>query len=121
MIKSLHDLEVYTLSYGLAIEIEKKIIVRLPKHERLLLADQMRRASRSIPANIAEGYAKRQSVKEFKRYLKSAIGSCNEMTVHLSMAKDFSYLDGEYLDNLLERYDILGRKLNKLIQNWQKF
>lgn len=77
----------------------------------------MRRASRSVRANIAEGYAKRRSAKEFRNYLTTAMGSANEMKVHLTIARELGYLDED--EELTEQYDILGRQLNRLIGSWQ--
>ena len=56
MIKSFLDLEVYKESFQLSIEIEE-LLKTYPASEKFLLSDQMRRASRSIPAQVAEGYA----------------------------------------------------------------
>ncbi|MEK7634256.1 MAG: four helix bundle protein [Patescibacteria group bacterium] len=81
MIQSFRDLEVYQESYQLMIEIHTALKM-LPVFERNDLASQMRRASKSGPANIAEGWAKRRHEKEFKRHLDAAIGSANEMEVH---------------------------------------
>lgn len=120
MIQSFKDLMVYQESYTLAVIINKAIL-RLPASEKYDLVDQMRRASKSIPSNIAEGYAKRLSEKEFKRYLLSAIGSCNEMTVHISFAKDLGFWKSEFCEDLLKRYDITGRQLTKLLQNWKSY
>ena len=120
MIQSFKDLRVYQESYELAL-IVNRAILRLPNSERFDLVDQMRRASKSIPANIAEGYAKRLSEKEFKRYLFSAIGSCNEMVVHISFAKDLSFWKEEFCEDLLKKYDILGKQLTKLLQNWKSY
>ncbi|OGY29175.1 MAG: hypothetical protein A3F33_01820 [Candidatus Woykebacteria bacterium RIFCSPHIGHO2_12_FULL_43_10] len=120
MIQSFKDLKVYQESYGLALEINKSIL-RLPNSEKYDLVDQMRRASKSIPANIAEGYAKRLFEKEFKRYLLTSIGSCNEMVVHISFAKDLGFWRPEFCENLLNRYDIVGKQLTKLLQNWKSY
>jgi len=117
MIRSFKDLEVYKESYELAITICKSI-TRLPSCEKFNLVDQMRRASRSIPTNIAEGYAKRLSVKEFRKYLFTSLGSCNEMLVHLGFVKDLGYWKSDFCENLLDRYEALGKKINKLMQNW---
>ena len=120
MIQSFKDLKVYQESYGLALEVNKAIL-RLPNSERFDLVDQMRRASKSIPANIAEGYAKRLFEKEFKKYLFSSIGSCNEMVVHISFAKDLGFWKPDFCEELLKRYDILGKQFTKLLQNWRAY
>jgi len=120
MIKSFRDLEVYKESMELSLEIEKLIRI-YPRHEIYLLVDQKRRASRSIPALIAEGYAKRESIKTFKKFLKDAIGEANEMQTHIEQADKFGYIKKkDYGKDLIERYDILGKKLTKLKDNWKK-
>ena len=83
MIRSFRDLEVYNESYELAIIINTHVN-RLPFFEKNDLGSQLRRASKSVPANIAEGWAKRRFEKQFKLHLDSSIGSCNEMEVHIS-------------------------------------
>ncbi len=120
MIQSFKDLKVYQESYELAVIINRAIL-RLPNSEKYNLVDQMRRASKSIPANIAEGYAKRLSEKEFKKYLFSAIGSGNEMFVHISFAKDLGFWKIEFCEDLLKRYDIVGKQPTKLLQNWKSY
>ena len=120
MIKSFKDLTVYQESYELALLINKAIL-RLPSSEKYDLVDQLRRASKSIPANIAEGYAKRLSEKEFRKYLLSAIGSCNEMVVHISFTKDLGFWKTDFCSNLLDRYDVVGKQLTKLMQNWKSY
>ena len=120
MIQSYRDLEVYQESYQLMLDIGRAIKM-LPKAERFDLASQMRRASRGIPPKIAEGYAKRQYVAEFRRQLISAIGESNEMEVHLETARDLGLLPKDLCNDLLKKYQVLGRKLNRLIKNWKKF
>lgn len=89
MIKTFRDLEVYQEAYQLMLMIHRAI-KKLPVYERNDLASQMRRASKSCPANIAEGWAKRRFEKEFKRHLDAAIGSANEMEVHKETGKPSS-------------------------------
>ena len=120
MIKSFKDLEVYTEAYELAI-IVNKAVNKLPIFEKHDLGSQLRRCSKSPPANIAEGWAKRRFPKEFKRHLDSAIGSCNEMEVHISMAKDLRYWNKDFCDCLITRYIHLGGKLVNLRNNWKTF
>jgi four helix bundle protein len=120
MIKSFKDLEVYKEAYQLAIIVNKNIN-KLPIFEKNDLGSQLRRCSKSPPANIAEGWAKRRFPKEFKRYLDNAVGSCNEIEVHISMARDLGYWQKDFCDNLLKRYMYLGGKLIKLRNNWKTF
>ena len=118
MIRSFRDLEVYRESYELMIIIHQEII-KLPIYEKHDLIPQMRRASKSIPANIAEGWAKRNHEKEFKRHLDSSLGSANEMEVHIETAKDLKYWDKEFCEILVDKYQKLGGKLNNLRRNWK--
>src|SRR3989338_7962019 len=81
-IRSFKDLEVYQDGFNLAMDIFK-LTQEFPREELYSLATQMRNASRSVPANIAEGWAKRHHELVFKRQLLDAIGSANEMLVWL--------------------------------------
>lgn len=120
MIHSFKDLDVYKESYELAIIVNLQVN-KLPLYERTDLGSQMRRCSKSPPANIAEGWAKRRFEKEFKKYLDSAIGSSNEMEVHISMAKDLGYWQKDFCDEIIQRYIHLGGKLVNLRNKWQTF
>src|SRR3989339_999099 len=103
MIRSFRDLEIYNVSFNLMIIIHKEVI-KFPLIEKNDLISQMRRASKSIPVNIAEGWAKRVHEKEFKKHLGSALGSANEMEVHLETAKDLDYLGKDFCEELLLDY-----------------
>lgn len=103
MIRTFRDLEVYKEAYELML-IVHQAVRRLPGYERGDLASQIRRASKSCPANIVEGWAKRRFEKEFKRHLDSAIGSANEMEVHVETARDLSYWQRDFCTALLKRY-----------------
>lgn len=118
MIKSFLDLDVYKESFQLSLEIDE-IIKTFPKDEQFLLVDQSRRASRGIPALIAEGYAKRETLQFFKKFLRDAIGEANEMINHVAFAKAKRYIKPEKADELIERYHILGKKLTRLKDNWK--
>ncbi len=118
MIKTVLDLEVFKLSYQLAMEIFN--VSRLfPKEERYSLTDQAVRSSRSISANIAEGWGKRIYENEFKRHLIYAMGSLEETKVWLYFAKDCLYLPVETFDGLNKKYDELGARIYKLYENWK--
>src|SRR3990167_7241458 len=100
MIKTFRDLEVYQESYELML-IVHKAVKNFPVYERHDLASQVRRASKSCPSNIAEGWAKRRFEKEFKKHLDSAIGSANEMEVHIETARDLNYWKRDFCEVLL--------------------
>lgn len=120
MIQSFKDLDVYKESYQLAV-IVNKLCIKLPLYERNDLASQMRRASKSVPSNIAEGWAKRRFEKEFKKHIDTSLGSSNEMEVHLNLTKDLEYYDSKQCDELISRYMGLGGKLTNLRNNWKTF
>ena len=114
-IKSFEDLIVYQKAYNLVLQTHKLTSV-FPENEKRELGYQLRRAAVSIPANIAEGYGRKNSAKEFKHFLRNALGSSNEMIVLLKISKDLGYLqDGK----IIEDYDILGKQLFKLIERWE--
>ncbi len=120
MIRSFRDLEVYKEAYDLAISVNRNVN-KLPMFEKNDLGSQLRRASKSVPANIAEGWAKRRFEKEFKRYLDSAIGSCNEMEVHVSIAGDLGFWEKNFCADILIKYQFLGGKLTNLRNKWKTF
>jgi four helix bundle protein len=104
------------------ITVLTKIVPKLPKEEKFDLGGQMRRACKSPPALIAEGYAKKHHKKEWQKYLNAAIGECNEMIVHLSCTKDVysSYVDANLCQNLIYIYDISGKQLYRLAESWRE-
>ena len=121
MIKSFLDLDVYKESFQLSIEIEE-LLKTYPSSEKYLLVDQMRRAARSIPAQIAEGYARRESLRDFQRYLRDCVGEANEMITHVALSKHKNYIRKPgYTNELIERYNQLGKKISNLKNNWQNF
>ncbi|MBI2724064.1 MAG: four helix bundle protein [Chloroflexi bacterium] len=95
------------------------ITLRFPEYERFDLGSQMRRASKSICANIAEGYAKKRFVKEFRRYLSTAMGSAAEMEAHVEIARELSYISQDEHSALVSECQIIGRQLFRLIEKWR--
>ena len=86
-ISSYRDLRIYQRSYEAALEI-RKITVKFPSFERTELGSQLRRAATSIPINIAEGYGRKRSPDDFKRFLVIALASCDEVSVLLDFIHD---------------------------------
>jgi four helix bundle protein len=88
-ISSVEDLEVFRRAYAVSLDLHQASL-QFPKIEQFGgLADQIRRASKSICANLAEGFGKqRQSNLEFKRYVLMAVGSSDEMQVWLKYCSD---------------------------------
>jgi len=83
------------------------------------LRDQIRRASVSVMANIAEGF-ERARPKEFAHYLAIAKGSVGEVRCHLYIAQDLDYIGQDTLDCLGELIREIGAMLNALIGYLQK-
>ena len=113
------NFKVYEKSYkaGLAVY---KLTKQFPKEERYGIVSQMQRAGTSIPLNIAEGYAKRSSQEEFKRFLLMSLGSANEMSVLIEYSKDLGYITKEQYEKARQEYEEIGKMLNKLIQSISK-
>ena len=89
-----------------------------PEIERYDITSQIRRCSKSVPTNIAEGYGRR-SKEEFRRFLKISLGSCNELQVHLDFCKDLKYIKEEIYNELSKENDEIGRMLNATMQKWK--
>ena len=115
--KGYEDLDVYRRAFALQKPIHE-LVSRYPDYEKYGLANQMRRASKSIPANIAEGYGRRRSPREFCTYLAIAVGSANEMEVHLKTSFELDYITPGEFEHFRSEYEIVGKQLTRLIQYW---
>ena len=103
MIRSSRDLRVYTLAYELGKEVHQ-VTLTFPKIEQYELGSQLRRAALSIALHVAEGYGRKQSTADFKRFILMGIGSCNEVQVLLDYAKDFGYIPEQKHREYRQRY-----------------
>ena len=110
------ELKVYQRSYKAAKAIYE-MTVNFPQEERYGITNQLRRASLSIPLNIAEGYAKRESQEEFKRFLMMALGSSNEVLVLIDFSKDVGYISKEIHNKAFAEYEEIASMLNSFIQS----
>ena len=111
---SFEDLEVFRRAYRVSLEIHRASL-EFPAVEQRALADQIRRASKSICANIAEGYGRQKGSKaEFKRFLRMAIGSSDEMRVWLRYALDLGYIDDATWQGWRDEYQRITRMLQSL-------
>jgi four helix bundle protein len=119
-IKTYKDLNVFRESYRLALFVSR-ITRRFPGPEQYELARQLRRAARSVPANIVEGWAKRSSPAEFKRYLQVAIGSCDECKLWVEMSRDEGFLTSEECNKLENEFNVLGAMLKSLWKQWKSY
>ncbi len=114
------DLKVYQLAYRLAMEIFEET-KQFPPQEKYSLTDQMRRSSRSVPANIAEGWKKRKYIKMFVSKLIDSAGEAGETEVWLDFAKDAKYLAIERYTYFTNSYDEVNRMLYSMIDRPEKF
>lgn len=113
-------LKVFQLSYQLAMEIFH-LTKTFPKEETYSLTDQIRRSSRSVPANIAEAYRKRQYSKHFVSKLSDSDGETSETQVWLEFSRDCEYISKEKCDELIIRYEEVRKMLGGMIANLERF
>ena len=117
-IRDFTDLTVYKKAYAASLQIHEGTL-KFPKHEQFELAAQMRRASKGICANIAEGFGKQNISKaEFRRFLLMAMGSADEMRVWSRYCLDLGYIDQAKWRAWNEQYQDIARMLNGLHAKW---
>jgi len=113
---SFRKLDVYAKAYALSLRIHA-LSLAFPKHEQYSLADQFRRCSRSVCANLAEGFGKQSFSKpEFRRFISMSIGSTTESRVWNDYARDLGYVDlptYEAIENELISIDKMLRSLHQ--------
>jgi four helix bundle protein len=114
------DLKVYQMAYRIALDIHQ-VTKTFPKEEKYSLTDQIRRSSRSVPANLAEAWKKRRYEKAFISKLIDCAGEAGETEVWLDFSKDFGYLKDDQHQQLMERYDEVNRMLYGMIDKADKF
>ena len=117
---SFKSLKVYRLAYELAMEIFE-ISKGFPKEEIYSLTDQIRRSSRSVCTNIAEAYRKRRYPKHFTSKITDSDGEASETMVWIDFAYDFKYINKEIKENLLIKYEEVGKMLGSMANNPDKF
>lgn len=103
-IKSVRDLDVYTIAFKAAMDIFE-VSKKFPKEEQYSLIDQIRRSSRSVCANLAEGWRKRRYKAVFINKLSDVAQEAAETQTWLEFANMCGYIDKETFDNLNERYE----------------
>ena len=118
-IRSVEDLDVYRRAYQAAMGVFR-LSRSFPKEEHFSLTDQIVRSSRSVAANIREGFAKREYENVFLRHLVDALGSAEETQTWLDFAKDCGYLDGEKYQITILEYREICSMLYALRKNWRK-
>lgn len=114
------ELKVFQMSYKLANEIYE-LSKSFPPEEKYSLIDQIRRSSRSVCVNIAEGYRKRRYPKHFSSKMTDADGECAETQVWLKFSKDCKYITEKTKNKLYDEYLEVGRMLGSMAEHPEKF
>lgn len=114
------DLLAYQKSFSLAMKIFE-ITKSFPKEEMYSLTDQIRRSSRSVPANIAEAYRKRVYPKHFHSKLTDSDGENSETQVWLEFSLKCNYINETKYNELINESEEVGKLINYMILNPQKF
>ena len=104
---------VWQKSHEIVLDIYK-VTRDFPKDELFALTSQMKRASSSIPTNIAEGCG-RSSDKDFCRFLYISFGSANELEYQILLSIDLNFIDSEKGQKLLAQIEEIKKMLNGLI------
>ncbi len=112
--KSFRDLQIWQRGLDLSILIYSHT-VDFPKEEQFGLTSQLRRASTSVPLNIAEGWG-RGSNKSFANFLKIARGSLFEVETILEICFRLSYINNETINTLRNEIEQIGKMINSFIK-----
>ena len=115
------DLEIYKHAFDYALKVHKASL-KLPKYELYEQGSQIRRASKSIKDQIAEGYGRRQYKADYIKFLIYASASCDELKGQIRMITHL-YPELKEFNELLEPYQKLSIKINNYIRyvenNWK--
>jgi four helix bundle protein len=118
---SYKNLDIWKLARELVIDIHRMTLVALPKFEMFEEGSQIRRSIKSVKSTIVEGYGRRRYKQDLIRYLTYALASCIETTDHLeTLFETKSLTDDTLYNDLHQRLDTLGRKLNSFRQSVEK-
>ena len=108
------DLDVFQRAYKVSLELHR-VSLQMPRTEQYALADQVRRASKSICAKLAEGFGRQaQSKAEFQRFIRMSIGSADEMRVWLRYCFDLGYISNEQWQTWRDEYEQIAKMLQGL-------
>ncbi len=118
---SYRDLEIYKLAFELAVRVHNATL-KLPKFELFEQGTQIRRSSKSVKDQIAEGYGRRRYKAEYIKFLIYSHSSCDEALSQLEMLIA-TYPEVADFQSLSAEYNILGKKINAYIEyvenNWR--
>jgi four helix bundle protein len=113
-LRGFEDLEVFRRAYRASLEVHRRSL-EFPAIEQRALASQIRRASKSICANLVEGFGRQSwSKAEFRRFLMMATGSADEMQVWVLYCRDLGYIDPDVAERWQGEYREIARMLQGL-------
>ena len=113
-VRGFEELDVFRRAYALSLEVHRASL-DFPRIEQFALADQIRRASKSICANLAEGFGRQAVSKaEFRRFVTMALGSSDEMQVWVLYCRDLGYVDNDTAERWRGAYWEVARMLTAL-------
>ena len=113
-VSRVEELEVFRRAYRLSLEVHRASL-EFPRIEQFALADQVRRASKSICANLAEGFGRQQQSRpEFRRFLIMAIGSADEMQVWVLYCRDLGYVETDVAGRWRGEYREIAKMISGL-------
>jgi len=116
---SYRDLDIYQLAHELAVAVHRSTL-SLPRFEAFEEASQVRRSSKSVCANIAEGFCRRRYKPEFIRFLTFAWGSCEETLEHLCLLKDTGSLAEDAASPLESQYHRLSSMIYSFLRSVER-
>ena len=119
-IRHFRDLEVYRRAFDAAMKIFQ-ITKGFPTEERYSLVDQIRRCSRSVCSNLAEGWRKRRYPAVFKNKITDSMMEASETQCWLEFALACGYIDQKAFDELDDECEQIIAMLNSMEMNAQKF
>ena len=112
--KGFEELEVFQRAYRISLEVHEASL-GFPAIEQYALGDQVRRASKSICVNIAEGFGKQGGKGgEFRRFIQIATGSADEMRVWSRYCLDLGYIDEPTWERWRDEYHEIAKMLQGL-------
>ena len=118
---SYRKLEIWQKAHELVVDIHRMTLRDLPKFELYEVGSQIRRSIKSTKSTIVEGYGRRRYKQDYIRFLTYSLASCDETTDHLeTLYETDSLKDKTIYKNLMERLQILGKKINRFIQSVEK-
>ncbi|WP_167610769.1 four helix bundle protein [Maribellus sediminis] len=120
MVSGFRKLTVYKKAFDLAMEIFE-ITKAFPAQEKYELTDQIRRSSRAVCRAIGEGYRKRQYPKHFSSKMSDSDIENTETQVSLDFALKCEYISKVEYNSLIEKSEEVGRLLNHMIENPEKY